>query len=60
MTLEKAIEIQEHHNDNKFLCSLNEEKESRQLSIEAMKRERHCRQCVPDLDLQLLPGETKE
>ena len=60
MTIEKALEILQVYKYQGYYNFGLDELEALQLGIEALKREEHCRQLVPDLTPDLLPGETKE
>ena len=60
MTLDEVIEFKETYLRSP-VCNLSGyEKEADQISIEALKRERECRENLPHEDWLLLPGETRE
>lgn len=61
MNVGKAIEIKENHQRLHLGEYYYQELlEADNLSIEALKRERECRENAPREDWLLLPGETKE
>ncbi len=60
MTIDKAILLKESYLRNP-LCNLNEEEEEAdRMSIEALKSVKRSRLIFPDVEVSLLPGETKD
>ena len=60
MRLDEAITISTIHNDHNPNYTDAQREAAHQLGIEALKRERECRENMPREEWLLLPGETEE